>query len=249
MRSFRKILFQNETVSVLLILQAIMDGGIILLVINFLQSYNFVQFKNGTDAMALINWGFVSSWMVAILSASFIYGISIVNKRIFYKQLILATLFYFSIQTVLFALGKIDIISPSSILVILLATTGSIFLFRSFLFLCYKLMNFFGSKKRIIIIGCNQKAELLARGFASNTSRNLEFFGFFNNYDPEAEYFKKNFKGYLESVKPFCVEHQINEIYYTLRTDNEYIKDLSNFADTNFIFLGFVPDLKCNNGK
>jgi putative colanic acid biosynthesis UDP-glucose lipid carrier transferase len=226
-----------------------MDGGIILMVINFLQRYNFVQFNNGSDTMALINWGFVSSWMVAILSASFIYGIRGVNKRIFYKQLILATVFYFSIQTVLFVLGKIDLISPSSIVVILLATTASIFLFRSFLFLCYKLMNFFGNKKRVIIIGCNQKAELLARGFANNTSKNLEFFGFFNNYDPESEYFKRNFKGYLDSVKPFCMEHHINEIYYTLRTDNEYIKDLSNFADTNFIFLGFVPDLEMQQKK
>lgn len=244
MRSIRKVLFKTETVSILLIAQALLDGYIIVMIVNALMSLGLIRLANGPDTLSLIKWSFVSSWMLSIFLVSLIFGISVVNRSIFYKQIVVAVLFYGIIQLGLFGTGQIDAVSPGNIFIIFSVTACAILVFRSALFVGYKLLSMLGSQKRVIIIGCNEKAELLARSLRKDVMSGNQLLGFFDNFDPEDDFFKNDFKGYLEDVKSFCVEQNVKEIYYTLPMNKEYVNDLSEFADRHFIFLGIVPDLE-----
>jgi putative colanic acid biosynthesis UDP-glucose lipid carrier transferase len=84
---------------------------------------------------------------------------------------------------------------------------------------------------------------------AKDASSHNELLGYFDSAKPEDKYFDTKYLGSLEEVKAYALNHHVQEIYYTLPNDAEYLGDLSAFADKNFIFLGIVPDIKVKEKK
>jgi len=98
--------------------------------------------------------------------------------------------------------------------------------------------------KKVVILGTAGKAEALYKGFQETISKGSSFrvLGFFDdkNYGEIPE---NLFLGKMQDVKRYCLKHKVNEIYYTKSlADVDGIKDLTKFADENFIYLRFVPD-------
>lgn len=95
---------------------------------------------------------------------------------------------------------------------------------------------FRGNIKRVIVIGCNEKARQLIKTF--NTR--LDF-----GYKLEAKFSVKD-KGFsLSSCFDYIIENSIDEIYFSVsELTNKQINKLIDFADNNLRELKFIPDNK-----
>lgn len=103
----------------------------------------------------------------------------------------------------------------------------------------YKNLEF--NRKNVIIIGYTERGKTLKTFFEDNPALGYKFKGFFDgefsNYGLNHEV-----KGNLDEVKSYCVREDIDEIFYTLPNSVDYIKNLSEFADDNYIHFALVQD-------
>ena len=99
--------------------------------------------------------------------------------------------------------------------------------------------------KKIVIIGTSERANRLYNGFLNIISMGSRYqvMGFFDDGN-SSNIRKELIIGGLNDLNEYCLSQKVNEIYYTKPlTDPKVIKDLTSFADKNFIYLRFVPDL------
>jgi putative colanic acid biosynthesis UDP-glucose lipid carrier transferase len=249
MGSLKKFLFRSDTVAMLFILQAILDGIIIFSIVALALEREIVVGNFATDTVTLLSWLYVSLWSLSVFIVYLIFGIGIVNRTIFLRQLVVTLVLYAVVQTIFFGLGGIQSMQFSGKITIFLATSGVIVVFRSLLVGFYKLFTIATRKQRIIIVGCNDKAEWLHRTLVDTKQTTFSFLGFFDQFDPEKEYFVKDFRGYLENVRAFCIDNEVSEIYYTMSGSHAFLNELKRFAEENFIFLGIIPDVDLGNRK
>jgi putative colanic acid biosynthesis UDP-glucose lipid carrier transferase len=96
---------------------------------------------------------------------------------------------------------------------------------------------------RYVIVGTGPAAMALHQTLNANEDMGTKFMGFFDdNADPLSPYNSK-LKGGVEDLKEYCLQHSIDEIYYTLPlNDREQIEELTEFADNNFVYFRIVPD-------
>jgi len=98
--------------------------------------------------------------------------------------------------------------------------------------------------KKVVILGTGGKASALYKGFMDTISQGSSFrvLGFFDD-ENKGDIPENLIVGKLDDLKPFCLRENVNEIYYTESlSDVDRIRDLTKFADENFIYLRFVPD-------
>lgn len=110
------------------------------------------------------------------------------------------------------------------------------------------IVKFFSEKaletRRVVIVGAGEYAIDLYRLFNSDKSISYKFLGFFDN-NTENNPYKNHIKGDIHSLKGFCLKEEVDEIYFTLPlTEKKLIKDISRFADDNFIYFRMVGNLK-----
>ncbi|MCJ8166722.1 undecaprenyl-phosphate glucose phosphotransferase [Pontibacter sp. E15-1] len=96
---------------------------------------------------------------------------------------------------------------------------------------------------RYVIVGTGPAAMGLHQTLNANDDLGTKFMGFFDdNADPLSPYSSK-VKGGVDDLKEYCLQHSIDEVYYTLPLNNkEQIDDLTEFADDNFVYFRIVPD-------
>lgn len=125
------------------------------------------------------------------------------------------------------------------------------FLFIAFVRLIYYFiiknyyLNSNSNVKKVVIIGTNEIANSLYNGFVNiiQMGSSYQLMGFFDDINLR-KIPNELVIGKLRDVKDYCLQEKVNEIYYTnALTDLATIKDLTSFADKNFIYLRFVPDL------
>jgi putative colanic acid biosynthesis UDP-glucose lipid carrier transferase len=98
--------------------------------------------------------------------------------------------------------------------------------------------------KKVIILGTGGKASALYKGFIDTISHGSSFrvLGFFDDQN-NGDLPDNLILGKIKELKSFCLKEKVNEIYYTESlSDVDRIRDLTKFADENFIYLRFVPD-------
>jgi putative colanic acid biosynthesis UDP-glucose lipid carrier transferase len=98
--------------------------------------------------------------------------------------------------------------------------------------------------KKVVILGTGGRASALYKGFLDTIAKGSSFrvLGFFEDKN-NGSIPKNLIMGKYEDIKLFCLREKVNEIYYTESLlDVDRIKDLTKFADENFIYLRFVPD-------
>ncbi len=96
------------------------------------------------------------------------------------------------------------------------------------------------NRKNVIIIGYTRQGRRLRKFFENSNALGYRFLGFFD--DNFEQYGKNEIKGKLSDVKSFCVREEIEEIYYALPYSADYIKELHEFSDDNFIYFSVIQD-------
>ncbi len=96
--------------------------------------------------------------------------------------------------------------------------------------------------RRVVIVGANYAGNELYHYFIGNKALGYKFMGFF---DDAPELTHLIVKGRLSHLKEYCLREGITEIYYALSlTSAGLIKDLTDFADQNFIYFKIAPDFR-----
>ncbi|RDV13763.1 undecaprenyl-phosphate glucose phosphotransferase [Pontibacter diazotrophicus] len=96
---------------------------------------------------------------------------------------------------------------------------------------------------RYVIIGTGPAAMSLRDTFSSEEHPGTKFMGFFDDNTDAVNPHNSQVRGTLADLKEYCLQHRIDEVYYTLPLNNrEQIEDLTEFADDNFMYFRIVPD-------
>ncbi|MEJ8800610.1 undecaprenyl-phosphate glucose phosphotransferase [Pontibacter sp. H249] len=96
---------------------------------------------------------------------------------------------------------------------------------------------------RYVIVGTGQTGISLHQTLNSNDHLGTKFMGFFDDNPDELSPYSSQVRGSVADLKDYCLQHSIDEVYYTLPlNDREQLDDLSSFADDNFVYFRIVPD-------
>lgn len=94
--------------------------------------------------------------------------------------------------------------------------------------------------RNAIIIGYTNEALDLKKIFDERPDYGYRFKGFFSD-----KKVNENIEGKIASIKTYCIENKIDEIYCSLNEiSDEKLKDLIEFGDNNSIVVKFIPDSK-----
>ncbi|MFP4290574.1 MAG: undecaprenyl-phosphate glucose phosphotransferase [Cyclobacteriaceae bacterium] len=118
-------------------------------------------------------------------------------------------------------------------------------IFRLLLLKMYRLYRRMPMNSRpSIIIGTNKNGLELLNYFCQNQHLLRDCHGIFSDEVPTAPFAVSKYRGHLGQVKDYCLQHNIKEIYFTLPNHQEYLEDLKDFAESNFIYLGIIPNIR-----
>jgi len=111
--------------------------------------------------------------------------------------------------------------------------------------LTWKYFEFSGFDQRsVIIIGATRSGRALYNFFVDHDFSKYNFKGFFDDNADPLIVSKDLIRGKVQDVTDFCLKNNIDEIYFALPPGNDaLLKEISKFADDNFIYLRITPDL------
>ncbi|PRY11218.1 putative colanic acid biosynthesis UDP-glucose lipid carrier transferase [Pontibacter ummariensis] len=96
---------------------------------------------------------------------------------------------------------------------------------------------------RYVIVGAGPAAAALFQTLSSNDDIGTKFMGVFDDSVDPGNPLSSQIKGCVDDLKEYCLQHSIDEVYYTLPlTNKEQVDDLTAFADENFVYFRLVPD-------
>lgn len=151
------------------------------------------------------------------------------NTLVLYAVIVASYLFF--IDTVIVPVNFIIMVHALFLLV-------SVFAKYSMLVVYSIIRNRKDNRSKTIIVGYTNAGRELYRYFRKDKKSGFEFMGFFDD-----RYDHKLISGKLSDVKDFCIQNKVNEIYYALPGDDKLIREMTEFADNNFIHFGLVQDL------
>jgi putative colanic acid biosysnthesis UDP-glucose lipid carrier transferase len=96
------------------------------------------------------------------------------------------------------------------------------------------------NRKNVIIIGYTEQGKRLREFFENNGALGYRFLGYFD--DSFEQYGKNEIKGRLGDIESFCIREEIDEIYYALPYQADYMKKLHEFSDDHFIYFSVIQD-------
>jgi putative colanic acid biosynthesis UDP-glucose lipid carrier transferase len=111
--------------------------------------------------------------------------------------------------------------------------------------LTWKYFEFSGFDQRsVIIIGATRSGRALYNFFVAHDFSKYNFRGFFDDNADPLIVSKDLIRGKVKDVTDYCLKNNIDEIYFALPPGNDaLLKEISKFADDNFIYLRITPDL------
>ena len=105
------------------------------------------------------------------------------------------------------------------------------------------------SFNKFVIVGAGNSGSALYKYLNVNDSFGNKFMGFFDDKAEESPC-KDLVKGQIKDLKSYCLQENINEIYFSLPLSyKDLINDISNFADQNFLHFRIIPDFGGMMGK
>lgn len=105
-----------------------------------------------------------------------------------------------------------------------------------------KYLEFSGFETRnVVIVGITGSGKALYDFFVANPSNGYRFKGFFHNEEIPA--YKHLTIGKLDDIKSYCVQNNIDEIYFALPLTHQHLlRELNRFADDQLIHFRIAPD-------
>ncbi|WP_224999900.1 exopolysaccharide biosynthesis polyprenyl glycosylphosphotransferase [Cesiribacter sp. SM1] len=222
---------------------SVIDFGIILFLLNQIKVY----WPNlGIDAQdyLLVSVNLALCWTLASLMTG-TYQVENIDriKKIIIRSL-LSGIIYLALVLLSMGLRHESTLPLGTLLSLSLASVVTIVIARMFMHRIYKVLRHMSPhRKNVIIIGNTPRGKELSRYFLTTTSLPVQYLGFFDNHIPTRLEDVPFHLGSLEGVKQYCLENNVNEIYYALDQQQQFFADLMQFADEHFIFLGIVPHL------
>jgi putative colanic acid biosysnthesis UDP-glucose lipid carrier transferase len=221
----------------------ILDFIIILATLDILRvHWHMLDLDERSNLFLSVNIGLC--WLVA----GFLSGIYLLehldNSKKIIKRNFLSSIIYLVLIFALIGLRSESTIEPFVLFIISVILTFSIIFLKVIMLRIYKVIQHMSpSRKNVIIIGNSKRGKLLSKYFLTTTSLPLKYYGFFDNNIPSSVEEFQFYLGRLDDIKEFCSNNKINEIYFALDNNNEFLIELMTFADHQFIFLGIVPEI------
>ena len=184
----------------------------------------------------VVCWGMIAFFIRFYGIYRFTTPLEIASKIVRQSVLfLLVTVAFFPFSKEAVFSGKVIAMFITSVL--LLVTISKFLLF--YYLKEYRMLT--GSNYRnAVIIGYTPEAIELKNLFETRNDYGYRFLGYFSDKISNA-----NIKGKLADLKPFVMEHAVDEIYCSLNEiSNENLKDLIDFADENKKNIKFIPDTK-----
>lgn len=141
-----------------------------------------------------------------------------------------------------FPFNKEFVFSGKAIALYLISLFSVIILIKSLFFYYLKKYRIVTGNnfRNAIIIGYTNEALDLKKIFDERPDYGYRFKGFFSD-----KKVNENIEGKIASIKAYCIENKIDEIYCSLNEiSDEKLKDLVEFGDNNSIVVKFIPDSK-----
>jgi putative colanic acid biosynthesis UDP-glucose lipid carrier transferase len=164
-------------------------------------------------------------------------SVNLFNAFVLHISLIIILLFFFPAYQV----GLETLVS------IYLCSATLIVATRIIYKLVQKYFEFYGyDKRKVVIIGITKSGKTLHSFFDAHNTSGYHFNGFFDDHPDEAPEHKHLVVGGLDSIKSYCINKNIDEIYFALPLSNVFneklVQEISKFADDNFIYFRIAPD-------
>jgi len=183
-----------------------------------------------------IAWGVIAFFIKFYAVYRFTTPVEITSK--IFKQGILFLL----VIIAFFPFSKEVLFSGKAIAYFMVSSFTLITVFKYLLFYYLKKYRVVtGSNYRsAVIIGYTPESIRLKELFETRIDYGYRFLGFFSDKKTNG-----NITGKLEDLRPFILEHNVDEIYCSLNEiTNEQLKDLVDFADDYRKTIKFIPDTK-----
>ncbi len=205
----------------------------------------FGEFSEPSESYVMFFLLFTLAWILASLFTNAYEQRKLLSLNQF-LQSFGATLFvHLFIVTVFIVSVKMHILSREYLLYTYIASSVSIFIFRSMMGLAYRYYNSMTyTIRKMALVGGDEGVEELYEHFSS---KNTTIYRFLENIDPELSEFERKvlIREEVDALKTFCKEEGINEIYMSLNLLNDdLIEELSDFADDSFVYFRMVTDFK-----
>lgn len=216
------------------------------LIINFIIIFSVIFLKEGIFPEILYDTYFLAillffniSWTILsyIINISHMIPITRVSRVI--DDLIKLYLFHFCLFHTFIGLFDIDFFRERHLFLI--------YFFVIFLITSWRLFIMFSLKRyrksgynytNVIIIGVDETSEDLVSFFSEHPEHGFRLQKIFRVTEIPS----------LESIKAYCLEHDVEEIYCNIpRLSTQMVKDLISFGDNNLIRIKFLPDSKGYN--
>lgn len=134
-----------------------------------------------------------------------------------------------------FNLGQILLLTLVTI-PLLIAKIGMLYFYRFY-------RHQYPHQKRAVIVGYTSRGKDLGRYFSENRSLPQIFLGYFDDKSHPALLSSDSYLGKTQEIKQYCLDNEVQEIYYAMRNNSALMEELSTFAEHNFIYFGIVPDV------
>lgn len=244
MQSFYSRFKRYQYTTLIPTLLILIDIGLIFLVPFYLSTVGLVPKSAGGETQFLITVVYLLAWVVS----GFMANIYLIENLGTYAKIMrygmLSGIIYGLITFLLFAANPSHQVSFDTLSLFYLTTLFVIVGFRLFMLFLYRLYrNLPMNHKKAIIIGYTPKGLNLYHYFRNNPSISNKLIGYFDDKNLQDHGDVEISVRPLEEVEKFCTDHYVQEIYYALSNHSDYLKELSKFADQNFIYLGIIPDV------
>ncbi|GAA4438083.1 undecaprenyl-phosphate glucose phosphotransferase [Pontibacter saemangeumensis] len=188
---------------------------------------------------------FALVWWIVSGFSNFMFridGFFPIDRRL--SNLINAFIMHAFILACCIVMFKLDELSRLLLLYTYLSTALLIGMSRLVLMLVYRYVTKSDvAHTRYVIVGTGPAALALQQTLNANDDLGTKFMGFFDDNADKLSPYNSKLKGGVDDLKEYCLQHSIDEIYYTLPLNNRaQIDELTEFADDNFVYFRIVPD-------
>ena len=186
---------------------------------------------------------FVLAWIVSALFCEIYQTENLSKVRNIISSTTLSFVFHFFIVSIyLFGFQAYDY-PINFVVATYIASIITIVLIKVVLLQSYRYYrNLDKNRKKVVVVGYTNSGISLHDFFVTNQSLAYKFHGFFDNDATPSRAHEGLLKGGLADVKSYCIQESIDEIFYALPNNIDYVRDLAKFADDNYIYFGLVQD-------
>lgn len=201
----------------------------------------FDRFENQDIAYSALSLIFVLAWILASL-----FNNSYDYRRLqrfmpFLKGLVSTLFIHLFIVSFYIVSFKEAIISRNFLFYSYILGVITLIGFRGILIIGYNYYNNVTYNiRKIAVVGSDSSISDIFHHF---DSKNTTVYRFLEHIDPKLSQIERDIlvRETIEELKAFCLREQVNEIYLSISlASEELIEEMSDFADTNFIYFRLV---------